>query len=135
MQMAADAIENYKSNPAFKFFESISMDVVQSSTLMASIGEYVVTARQMKNGNWVIGAITNETPRELSVRIPFYTPGKDYEMTIYKDADNADFLTNPEANVIEKAKLSSLIQTNDGGNYLRIKMAAGGGQAIVLKPL
>ncbi len=48
--------------------------------------------------------------------------------TIYKDAKNADWKTNPEAYQIEK-----FIVTNN--NNLNIHLANGGGTAISLTPV
>ena len=53
--------------------------------------------------------------------------GKKYVATIYADAANADWKTNPEAYKIEK-----FIVTNE--SVLKIKLAAGGGAAVSIIP-
>ena len=53
----------------------------------------------------------------------FLDPGKTYEATIYRDADDAHYKNNPQAYVIEKKTVTS-------GDSLPIKMAPGGGFAI-----
>ena len=50
-------------------------------------------------------------------------PGKTYEATIYRDADDAHYKNNPQAYVIEKRNVTF-------HDYLPVKMAPGGGFAI-----
>jgi hypothetical protein len=49
--------------------------------------------------------------------------GKKYEATIYADAENADYKTNPQAYKISKQKVTN-------NTKLQLKTAAGGGFAI-----
>ncbi|MDE6306877.1 MAG: glycoside hydrolase family 97 C-terminal domain-containing protein, partial [Muribaculaceae bacterium] len=51
------------------------------------------------------------------------TPGSTYEATIYADAPDAHFDTNPEAYIITKQQVTS-------ADTLPIHMAPGGGFAI-----
>ena len=60
------------------------------------------------------------------MKFDFLEPGATYEATVYSDAADADYATNPEAYKIEKRRIDS---TSD----LPIKMARGGGFAISLK--
>ena len=54
--------------------------------------------------------------------------GKKYEATIYRDAEDAHYDSNPEVYVIEKKIV-------DSKTILKLKAAAGGGYAISLKKL
>lgn len=53
----------------------------------------------------------------------FLEPGKTYEATIYRDAANADWQTNPEAYVIEKKTVTAKTK-------MSLHLANGGGCAI-----
>ena len=90
----------------------------------AVIGDYVVTARQDRNStDWYLGAITDEQPRELEVKLDFRDPDAEYTAQIYADAPDADWETNPTAYTVSE-------QTVKSTDTLPLKLAAGGGTAI-----
>lgn len=126
LQMAADLIENYE-HPAFQFLREVPANWSDTKVLNGEIGEYVTIAR--KNGeSWYIGAITNEEGREINLELSFLNPKIKYEADIYSDTKDAHFKNNPEVIDIIKQKVSN--KTN-----LKMKLAPGGGQAIIIKPL
>jgi alpha-glucosidase len=85
--------------------------------LDGSVGEYVVVARRAANGDWYIGAMTNWTPRELSVELKFLDAGA-YQMEVWEDGVNA-------ATVANDFTRSSRQVTK--GEPLKLRMAPGGG--------
>ena len=90
---------------------------------------YVNGATQFCGGPedvWFIGGVTDENTRELSFPLDFLAPGKTYQATIYEDAPDADYETNPKAYVIRKADLTA-------SDTLTMKLARSGGFAISLK--
>ena len=125
LQMAADLPEHYAQfMDAFQFIKDVDIDWIQSKYLLAEPGEYVVIARQgKKNGQWFCGGVTDDNKRTLDVPMNFLEPGKTYEATIYRDADDAHYKENPQAYVIEKKTVTS-------DDVLSMTMAAGGGFAI-----
>ena len=129
LQMAADLPEHYEQfMDAFQFIKDVDIDWIQSKYLLAEPGDYLVVARQgKKNGQWFVGGVTDDQNRTLDVPFSFLEPGKTYEATIYRDADDADYKDNPQAYVIEK-----LLVTSD--TVLPVTMARGGGFAISLLP-
>lgn len=129
LQMAADLPENYERFPdAFQFIKDVPVDWKDTKVLFAEPGDYIVTARKDKNSdNWFIGAITDENAREFIIKLDFLDHGK-YEAIIYRDAENAHYDKNPMAYKIEKKKV-------DRKTNLKIKLAEGGGCAIMLKKL
>lgn len=129
LQMAADLPENYERFPdAFQFIKDVPVDWKDTKVLFAEPGDYIVTARKDKNSdNWFIGAITDENAREFNIKLDFLDHGK-YEAIIYRDAENAHYDKNPMAYKIEKKKV-------DRKTNLKIKLAEGGGCAIMLKKL
>jgi alpha-glucosidase len=125
VQMAADLPENYEKRPdAFQFIKDVPTDWETSRTLQAEIGDYVVTARQQRgSSDWFLGAITDENARKLDIPLDFLVPGKSYEAQIYRDADDANYLTNPTALVIEKRRVMSK-------DHLAASLAPAGGLAV-----
>ena len=94
--------------------------------LDAEPGEFIIAARKDKNSdNWFVGGTTDSNAREYTVNLDFLTPGKTYKATIYRDADDADYQSNPEAYVIETRDVTS-------ADSIAVKMARGGGFAISL---
>lgn len=129
VQMAVDLPENYEGNPAFQFIREVPTDWEQSRTLAGQIGEYVVTARQARSGkDWFLGALTNDTARNLSIPLDFLEPGKRYEAQIYADGPGADWRTAPERIVIQRKIVTSR-------TVLTLALASGGGQAIRFRAL
>lgn len=130
LQMAADLPEHYAEKPdAFQFIKDVPVDWHQSKYLDAEPGEYIVVARQdKKSDDWYVGGVTNGDARTYNLSLDFLTPGVEYQATIYADAPDADYATNPEAYVISSMQVNSLSQ-------LDMKMARGGGFAIALRPI
>lgn len=130
LQMAGDLPENYEAHlDAFAFIEDVPVDWDDTKVLEAEPGDYLTIARKEKGGNdWYLGGITDENARVSIIKLDFLDPNKKYEATIYKDAPDAHWKTNPEAYIIEKATL-------DHKSQLSIPLAAGGGYAIRLKQL
>jgi hypothetical protein len=129
IQMAADLPENYERFPdAFTFIEQVPVDWSDTKILKAEPGDYVIIARKDKDSDdWYIGAITDEEARDFVVKLDFL-PADKYELTIYKDAPDADWEKNPMKYEIEK-------KTMNKKDVLKLKLAPGGGCAVILKPL
>jgi len=127
LQMAADLPENYEARmDAFQFIKDVAVDWDDTKILEAEPGDYVVEARKAKGkADWFLGAITDENARNFTVPLSFLDADKKYVATIYHDADNADWSTNPEAYVIEKFVV-------DSKTALKLKLAPGGGTAVSL---
>lgn len=125
IQMAADLPENYDKFPdAFQFIVDVPTDWEQSIALAGEVGDFVVFARQERDGDdWYLGAITNEDARELSIPLSFLAEGKRYDATIYRDGDNAHWRSSPYDYVIERRNLHR-------EQALDVALAAGGGAAI-----
>jgi alpha-glucosidase len=128
LQMAADLPENYEGKPAFQFIRDVAVDWDTTRVLAGRIGDYVAVTRRARNTEtWFIGAITDEEPRVLDVPLAFLSPGRRYVAEIYADGPGAHWLTNP-------LPVSITSQVVTSTTRLRIAMAAGGGQAIRIRP-
>ena len=126
-QMAADLIENYDGHPAFRFFRDFDPDCDWSEALQGEIGEYIAVARR-SGGRFFFGATTNEAGRTLEQPLSFLKRGVTYTATIYADAPDADWQTNPYAYAIETRTVTS-------ADTLTVVLATGGGQAISFIPV
>ncbi|MFE3848314.1 glycoside hydrolase family 97 protein [Flavobacterium sp. LB3P45] len=123
LQMAADTPENYDRFPdAFQFIKDVAVDWSDSKYLEAEPGQYVTVARKAKvTNNWFIGNVNGDTSRTSTVKFDFLEKGKKYVATIYADAKDAHYKTNPQAytirkmNVTNKSKLAHL--SAPGGGY------------------
>ena len=130
LQMAADLPENYERYmDAFQFIKDVDIDWIQSKYLLAEPGDYVVVARQgKKNGQWFAGGVNDENRRTLDVPMSFLDAGKTYEATIYADAEDTDYQTNPQTYRIYRKNVTS-------SDVLKMEMARGGGFAISFREI
>ena len=154
LQMAADLPENYAPfMDAFQFIRDVAVDWDKSVYIDAEPGAYIITARHPRMSTlnagrlsgqsgqwafahpdgqehdvWYLGGITDENAREVSVKLDFLPAGVKYEATIYADAPDADFETNPQAYTITR-------QTVTSETTLGLRMARAGGFAVSFRAL
>ncbi len=128
LQMAADIPENYnRFLDAFKFIEDVPVDWQRSVYIEAEPGQYVTIARKDKNSDdWYVGSTVGAAGHTTQLSLDFLDAGKKYEATIYADAKNAHWQTNPQAYTISK-------KTVTNKSELSLHSAPGGGFAISLK--
>src|SRR5678815_2158380 len=108
VQMAADLIENYEGQPAFKFIKDVAVDWDTTRVIDGKIGDFVIVARKERGGpNWFLGAITDEEARTFDVPLSFLPKGQSFVAEIYADAPGANWLTNPLPVTISKRPVTS----------------------------
>lgn len=125
LQMAADVPENYQRfMDAFQFIKDVAIDWDDTKVLAAEPGDYITIARKAKNtNNWFVGTTVDENGYMSNFKFDFLDADKKYVATIYADAKDAHYKTNPQAYVIKK-----FVVTNK--SKLSQKCAPGGGYAI-----
>lgn len=125
LQMAADLPENYnRFLDAFQFIKDVAVDWEESKYLEAEPGQFITVVRKAKGKTaWFLGSVNGATPRTSNVSFDFLEPGKSYIATIYADAKEAHYKTNPQAYTIRKVLVT-------GKSKLSQWTAAGGGYAI-----
>lgn len=130
LQMAADVIEHYDRFPdAFQFIKDVPVDWKDSKYLEAEPGKYLTIARLDKNSNnWFLGNVNGEQVRSTKIKLDFLEKGKKYEATIYADAKDAHYKTNPQAYTITKKQVNSK-------TTLDLTSASGGGFAVSIKEI
>ncbi|MBR6002765.1 MAG: glycoside hydrolase family 97 protein [Bacteroidales bacterium] len=153
LQMAADLPENYaRFMDAFQFIKDVAVDWDRSVYIEAEPGEYIITARRAKdfstspsaslemtkkakegdslafarNDRWFVGGISGENAYDTTLKLDFLKPDMAYEATLYADAPDADYETNPQAYVITSFEVTS-------SSEIPVHMARSGGFALSLR--
>ncbi len=127
MQMAADIPSNYEGKPEFEFIKRCPVTFDESHVINGEVGDFVTIARKLGD-EWFIGSITDEEKRELTMPLTFLDEGKKYVAKIFADAEGTNWRENPEnVQIIE--------QEVDKNSTLTLKLAQGGGQAIIISPI
>ena len=126
MQMACDLLENYEGHPAFQFFRDFNADCDASEALQGEVGEWIALVRRAGD-SFFLGASTDETGRAIDQPLTFLNPGVRYIATVYGDAPDAHWETNPTAYEIT----TSTVTCDD---VLTLRLAPGGGAAVTFLP-
>ncbi len=119
LQMLSDSPSHYlREKECMEFLASVPSVWEETVVLDAKVADYILIAR--KSGqDWYVGAITDWTPRELTIDFSFLAPGE-YTVEIYQDGPNANKYGNDYQKLSEKVKK---------GDFWKIKLAPGGGWA------
>jgi len=125
LQMAADLPENYMKFPdAFQFIKDVALDWDESNYLEAEPGDYITVARKEKgSSNWFVGNVNGNEARISKIEFDFLEKDKNYIATVYSDASDAHYKSNPQAYEIKKYRVNSK-------SKLSQKSVPGGGYAI-----
>ena len=123
VQMLADNPTRYYQNEdCARYIASVPTTWDETRALEAKAGEYVVVAKR-KGSKWFIGGITNETPRDLRLKLDFLGAGQ-HRMTAFKDGCNADY---------QAMHYNKVEQSVNNSTTLDIHMVQNGGWAAVIE--
>ncbi len=130
LQMAADLPEHYEMfMDAFQFIKDVAIDWQTSLVLEAEPGDFITYARKEKNGErWFVGRTNDEVERTSTIAFDFLTKGTSYIATVYSDAADAHWESNPQAYEIKEYVVTAKSE-------ITIDCASGGGYAIGLVPV
>ena len=119
LQMLSDNPTIYKrEKECTDFIAKMPTTFDETVAIDGKVGEYVVLARR-KGDTWFVGAMTNWTPRDITLDFSFLPEGN-YEAEIFKDGVNADRdATDYKREIVPVSKNTKLI----------IKLYPGGGWA------
>ena len=118
LQMLADNPTHYLKEPeAMQLLGPVPSEWEKTLPLQGQVGDYVLIARQAKNGDWYVGSMTDWSPRELKVDLSFLGDGN-YTMQVWQDGINAD-------RNAQDFKMESIPVTK--ASSVSAKMAKGGG--------
>ena len=124
LMMVSDSPEAYRAAVGTDFIREVPTSWDETRVLAGEVAEYVVIARRLGT-NWYIGAMTNWTPRHLSISLAALGNGH-WEADVYHDGPDAartptDITHSP-----------TILQSS---RPLVIDLAPGGGWAAHLKPV
>ena len=117
IQMLSDNPTIYlKEHECTEFITKVPTTFDETVPLDSKVAEYVAIARR-KEDTWFVGAMTNWTPRELTIDFSFLKPGN-YQAEIFRDGINAD----RDATDYKKEVVNI-----SAGDKLKVKLMNGGG--------
>ncbi|MGE5448911.1 MAG: glycoside hydrolase family 97 protein [Bacteroidales bacterium] len=114
----------YKEEESATFISKMPTVWDQTKVLDAKMGDYILMARQ-KDNNWYVGAMTDWSPRTLTLDCSFLGDGN-YEIEIMQDGVNAGKVAIDYKRIVQKVTKDSKI---------KIDMAKGGGWAAICKKI
>ncbi|MDR2466912.1 MAG: glycoside hydrolase family 97 protein [Prevotellaceae bacterium] len=125
LQMAADLPENYNRFPdAFQFIKNVPTDWDDSKYLEAEPGDHLTIARKAKDSDsWFVGSVCGEKGFTSNISFDFLDPDKKYLATIYADAPDAHYKTNPQAYTVRTIEVTHKTK-------FKQRAAPGGGYAV-----
>jgi alpha-glucosidase len=124
-QMLADNPTTYmKEQECTDFIAKVPTTTDETVALDGKVGEFAAIARK-KGETWFVGAMSNWTPREITLDFSFLGTGN-YQAVVFKDGINADRdATDYKKEII---KVSS-------ADKLKIQLAPGGGWAARIEKI
>ena len=125
LSMLCDNPSNYLREPeCTHFIATVPTVWAQTKALSGNIGEYIVMARQAKDGTWYVGGLTNWDPREMTLDLSFIGSGT-RQIELFCDGVNADRAARDYKHTSIKAHVDQPININ---------MASGGGFVMKILP-
>jgi alpha-glucosidase len=118
LQMLSDNPTIYmKEQECTDFITKVPTTFDETIPLDGKVAEYVAIARK-KDNIWYVGAMTNWTPRELTLDFSFLGEGE-YEAVIFRDGINANRdATDYRKEVIKLSSIDKLtIDLSNGGGW------------------
>jgi alpha-glucosidase len=115
-----DRPDQVEEKPELEFFRDVAVVWDETRVLAGYPGEFAVVARRSE-GEWFLGAITNERNRTMAVKLGMLAPRAAYTARTYCDGETP-----------QQVKIEQLEVTSD--EPLVLKMAANGGCAVHLAP-
>jgi alpha-glucosidase len=123
LQMLADSPTKYMQNQeCTDFIAQIPTTFDETVALDGQLGEYTVIARR-KGTTWYLAAMTDWTPRDLTVDLSFLGEGN-YTADIFADGVNA---------MREATDYKHTIRSVTAGERLNIHLSSGGGWTAIIK--
>jgi alpha-glucosidase len=123
LQMLADSPTKYMQNQeCTDFIAQIPTTFDETLALDGQLGEYTLIARR-KSDTWYLAALTDWTPRDLTIDLSFLSAGQ-HDADIFADGANAQ----KEATDYKHAK-----QTVTASQKLQVHLSSGGGWTAIIR--
>ncbi len=131
IQMAADFVESLAEHPReLEFIKAVPTDWAESHLVAGEVGDYAIFARKDRNSqDWYAGGVNDATERMVTLDFSFLDPGRSYRATVWKDGENATYLTDARHEI---AYDSFEVRAGEEHTF---RLAPGGGLAIRLQPV
>ena len=114
-------------HPAMRFIREMATNWDATYPLAGELGTHAAVARKVRGEDrYFVGGVNGEGDREVAVALDFLPAGRSYELTVYRDADDAHYRDNKTALAIERRFV-----TRD--DSLRVGMKTAGGFGAVLE--
>jgi alpha-glucosidase len=113
---ACDSPSHYRNQPGTDFLKIVPTVWDDTRVLDGAVGEHLIMVRR-KGEDWFLGAMTDQTPREMPVKLDFLKSGE-WTMKLWKDAPDA--VTNAEHLETEQRDVRA-------GDTVILKLAPNGG--------
>ena len=123
LQMLADSPTQYMRNQeCTNFIAQIPTTFDETIALDGQLGQYTLIARR-KGNIWYLAAMTDWTPRDLTVNLSFLSPGQ-YQADIFADGINA---------IKDATDYRHSRQTVSPTDRLPIHLSSGGGWVAIIR--
>ncbi|HAH23002.1 MAG TPA: Retaining alpha-galactosidase [Prolixibacteraceae bacterium] len=124
-QMMADNPTTYmKEQECTDFIARIPTTTDETFALDGKVGEYAALARK-KGETWFVGAMSNWTPREMTLDLSFLGTGS-YQATVFKDGINAD---------CDATDYKKEVMNVSSADKVKVQLAPGGGWVARIEKL
>ncbi|HEY0780424.1 MAG TPA: glycoside hydrolase family 97 protein [Gemmatirosa sp.] len=125
LQMLADSPTNYQAEQeSTDFIAKVPTTFDETVPLDGAVGEFVAVARR-KDATWYVGAMTNWTPRDLTIALAFLGAGP-YQADIVQDGVNVGKDARDYKRVVRRVTAS---------DTLRVHLGEGGGWTARFEPV
>ncbi|MEN8222172.1 MAG: glycoside hydrolase family 97 protein [Acidobacteriota bacterium] len=126
LQMLCDSPSNYYKEPeCMEFLSAVPTVWDETVVIKARVSDYLFIARR-HGRDWYVGGMTDWTSRDLDLDLSFLPEGEKFKMTLYQDGINADRIA------IDFKQIKIVV---DNTYNRKVRLAKGGGLAIMLKPV
>ncbi len=122
--MVSDYPEAYEGQPGLAFIERVPTVWDETRVLAGRPASHIAVARR-KGETWYVGAMTNWEARDVPIELGFLGVGE-YEATVFADGPAA---------AEDGTSLAVETKTVTAGDRLGLRLAPGGGAAVILSPI
>ncbi len=121
--MVSDHPEAYEKQPGIEFIEKVPTVWDETRVLQGRPAEFIAMARR-SGAAWYVGAMTSWDPRDLAIPTTFLGKGR-FDAWIFADGPAA--ATDGTSLSVAKTRVKA-------GEPLTLRLAPGGGAAVILTP-
>jgi alpha-glucosidase len=126
LQMLADYSEVYENSAEdFQFIKDVPVTWDETKVVDGYPGDFIIMARK-KASSWFLGAMSDEKPRSMTIKLDFLDGRKTYKASIYKDGPTSS---------VDREDVAVEHKTLTAKDSLKIKLAPGGGLAVSFVPI